>query len=245
VPVLTAAGDIAAPAGLGCLLWCPAVLCLQLMCVLPAKSVLAALPASLAQLIVLAEAMEEEHSDQQQHSRQQQQQQRLRLQPQQGGHMSKAARKQARKAHKAATAARVEGLQGLDILAALGDDEGSTADHHGFIDGGGTLIGSGKGNDDFATDEDAAAAEGGFGHLLSDDAELSMLRLAKELCGTFPNNVEQLVDLTGVHMCGGGAYHQEAVAPSHTLLACIIGHLSSSRGWRLFEILPMEAFAVG
>lgn len=182
------------------------------MCVLPAKSVLAALPASLAHLIVLAEAMEEEQTNQQQRSRQQQQHLRLQQQQQQGGHMSKAARKQARKARKAATAARVEGLQGLDILAALGDDADPTADDHGIGngvgEGAGSPTGSGEGSEDFAGDEDAAA-EGGFSHLLSDDAELSMLRLARELCETFPNNVEQLVDLTG-----RGAHHQ-AAAPSY------------------------------
>lgn len=48
---------------------------------------------------------------------------------------------------------------------------------------------------------EAAAAAGGYSHLGDDDAELSMLRLAKELAATFPNNVEQLVDLTGVTVC--------------------------------------------
>lgn len=177
------------------------------MCVLPAKSVLAALPASLAHLIVLAETMEEDHDQQQQRrtsSRQQQQQ--LRLQ-QQGGHMSKAARKQARKARKAATAARVEGLQGLDVLAALGNEVEPTAAEKGSssptaADGGNSEDGSEHFEDN--SSKAAAAAVGGFSHLLSDDAELSMLRLAQELCVTFPNNVEQLVDLTGEGHTAGG-----------------------------------------
>jgi hypothetical protein len=48
-------------------------------------------------------------------------------------------------------------------------------------------------------DDSSEGAAGGYGHLVVvDDAELSMLRLAKELAATFPSNVEQLVDLTGV-----------------------------------------------
>jgi hypothetical protein len=168
--------------------------------------------------------MEDQQSDQQQRSGQMQQRMRLQQQQQQGGHMSKAARKQARKARKAATAARVEGLQGLDILAALGDGGDPTADDDQRLENGnGSPTGSGESSDGLAGDEDAAAAECGFSHLLSDDAELSMLRLAKELCGTFPNNVEQLVDLTGGGgVLGGGAtHHQKAVAPEHTHSACL------------------------
>jgi hypothetical protein len=47
-------------------------------------------------------------------------------------------------------------------------------------------------------DDSSEGAAGGYSHLVDDDAELSMLRLAKELAATFPTNVEQLVDLTGV-----------------------------------------------
>jgi hypothetical protein len=96
---------------------------LQLMCVLPAKSVLAALPAALAHLIVLAEAMEEEEQQGQQQQRHNGSLNGRHHQQQQQGHLSKAARKQACKARKASTAARVQGLQGLEVLAALGDDE--------------------------------------------------------------------------------------------------------------------------
>jgi hypothetical protein len=101
-----------------CLCFCAQHL-LQLMCVLPAKSVGDALPAVLANLIVLAENMEEDDSSSStarkaRLARQQQQQQ------QQRG--SKAARKAARKQRQAAAAEKLQGLSGLDVLAALGEE---------------------------------------------------------------------------------------------------------------------------
>lgn len=116
----------------------------QLMCVLPAKSVLAALPAALAHLIVLAEAMEEEHDQQQQQQRSNGR--HLQQQQQQQGHLSKAARKQARKARKAATASRVQGLQGLEVLAALGDDEGAESADADDVDGAAAAAGGDAGS---------------------------------------------------------------------------------------------------
>uniref|UniRef100_A0A383WG32 Uncharacterized protein n=1 Tax=Tetradesmus obliquus TaxID=3088 RepID=A0A383WG32_TETOB len=91
---------------------------LQLMCVLPAKSVGDALPAVLANLIVLAENMDEDDGSSSSASKARQRQQQ-RLGQVQG---SKAARKAARRQRQAAAAAKVQGLSGLDVLAALGED---------------------------------------------------------------------------------------------------------------------------
>lgn len=194
------------------------------MCVLPAKSVLAALPASLAHLVVLAEAMEEEENQRSSSSRLQQQ---LPRQQMQQGHLSKAARKQARKARRAAPAAKVQGLQGLEVLAALGDDEADQVDDEDNMDGGaeehqGLAAASGEGSEEYQGDGDdvAAVAAASLSHLLCDDAELSMLRLAKELCATFPNNVEQLVDLTGGPSGAAVGRYVEDEAVSAFMHAC-------------------------
>jgi hypothetical protein len=154
--------------------------------------------------------MEEDEQSQQQQQQQQQRhssslQQYHQRQQQQGGHLSKAARKQARKARKAATASRVQGLQGMEVLAALGDDPGLSHSDECLNEDDAISPSSAAGAGEWSDGEEeggegsAAAAGGGGGlsHLLSDDAEMSMIRLAKELCATFPNNVEQLVDLTG------------------------------------------------
>lgn len=117
--------------------------------------------------------------------------------------MSKAARKQARKARKAETASRVQGLQGMEVLAALGDDPGFSHSDEGLneddVISPSSAAGAGEWSDGEEEGGDGSAAAGGMSHLLSDDVEMSMIRLAKELCATFPNNVEQLVDLTGEH----------------------------------------------
>jgi hypothetical protein len=112
------------------------------MCVLPAKSVGDALPPVLANLIVLAENMDEDETSSSSKARsarqrQQQQQQRGQLRG------SKAARKAARKQRQAAAAEKIQGLSGLDVLAALG--EGDEAE----------LLGSGD-----EADPTAAAAAG-------------------------------------------------------------------------------------
>ncbi|WIA19878.1 hypothetical protein OEZ85_005778 [Tetradesmus obliquus] len=92
---------------------------LQLMCVLPAKSVGDALPAVLANLIVLAENMDEDDGSSSSSASKARQRQQQRLGQVQG---SKAARKAARRQRQAAAAAKVQGLSGLDVLAALGED---------------------------------------------------------------------------------------------------------------------------
>lgn len=196
---------------------------LQLMCVLPAKSVADALPVTLANLIVLAESMDEEQGTSSSSRA------RLNKQQQRSG---KAARQAARKARQAAAAEKIQGLTGLGVLAVLGEDEEQqllgedeesqqqqTDDSEGEDEESQPAVQSISGltnscqNGEKSSSRQLAGARGAVlqlngaesGQLLSFEltgsADSDMLQLARELCSTFPNNVESLVDLTGGCCC--------------------------------------------
>jgi phage portal protein BeeE len=186
------------------------------MCVLPAKSVSDALPAALANVIVLAESIEPEGN-----TSSKAQLKRLKLQQQQQAAHSKHNRKAARKARRAAAAEKVKGLSGLQVLEALEEEPSLLeSDDHDDDDvnehdcEGGSLLGTAadshgskqwqqQGISTCQTawvDSEAVDAEAGAflaGVEFCGDVDQDLMCLAQELCETFPADVEPLVDLTG------------------------------------------------
>ncbi|KAF8063012.1 ALKBH8 [Scenedesmus sp. PABB004] len=206
---------------------------LQLMCVLPAKSVGDALPTALANLVVLAESIEEDEAAAGAAARARR---AALLGP--GGHAAarrgRAARKAARRARRDAAAARLTGLSGLDVLAALGEEEPAAdlgvdssasdddeAGASGDGDGPGAASPRGAGAAAAASPRGggavaaAGAAPRALGFELSGDADLDLMRLAQELAATFPGDVERLVDLTGKKWLHTGVVRLPMAQPQH------------------------------